>query len=132
MRMRMQTAVIENGFVYLPENEPWLPDYLHELMMFPKGRHDDQVNSTSQALQWFNWQPPEPSIITYYRRLNEELHGRDENSIVTMKCDRGNPTVCTLENGNILPDKDGLYRMCWKDAKPLLRTIGWHLVKDAR
>ena len=80
MRMRMQTAVIENGFVYLPEHEPWLPDYLHELMMFPKGRHDDQVDSTSQALQWFNWQPPEPSIITYYQRLSEELYGRDETA----------------------------------------------------
>ena len=44
MRMRLQTAVIENGFVYLPQNAPWLPDYLHELMMFPKGRHDDQVD----------------------------------------------------------------------------------------
>jgi hypothetical protein len=131
MRMRMQTAVIENGFVYCPKMSPGCRTTAR-IDDVSEGRHDDQVDSTSQALQWFNWQPPEPSIITYYRRLNEELHGRDENSIVTMKCDRGNPTVCTLENGNILPDKDGLYRMCWKDAKPLLRTIGWHLVKDAR
>jgi hypothetical protein len=28
--------------------------YLHELTTFPKGKHDDQADSTSQALDWFN------------------------------------------------------------------------------
>lgn len=47
IRMDNQTAVIENGFVYLPREAPWRADYLHELTIFPKGRHDDQVDSTS-------------------------------------------------------------------------------------
>ena len=37
-----QSAVIENGFVFLPEEAPWLADYVSELTTFPAGRHDDQ------------------------------------------------------------------------------------------
>ena len=51
MRMRAQTHTIEAGHVWLPEQAPWLQDYLHELSMFPNGRHADQVDSTSQALK---------------------------------------------------------------------------------
>jgi predicted phage terminase large subunit-like protein len=43
MRMHAQTAMIENGFVHLPKEAPWLAEYLHELTVFPKGKHDDQV-----------------------------------------------------------------------------------------
>ena len=50
MRMHAQTAVIENGFVYIPETAPWLAAYLHELTTFPKGRHDDQVDSANARL----------------------------------------------------------------------------------
>jgi predicted phage terminase large subunit-like protein len=52
MRMHAQTAKIENGFVYLLAEAPWRTAYLHELTTFPKGRYDDQVDSTSQALAW--------------------------------------------------------------------------------
>jgi predicted phage terminase large subunit-like protein len=50
MRLHAQTAVIENGFVSLPKEAPWLAEYLHELTTFPKAKHDDQVDATSQAL----------------------------------------------------------------------------------
>jgi predicted phage terminase large subunit-like protein len=53
MRMHAQTAMIENGFVHLPDTAPWLAAYLHELTSFPNGRHDDQVDSTAQMLDWF-------------------------------------------------------------------------------
>ena len=43
MRLHAQTATIENGFVHLPREAPWLADYLHEMTVFPNGRHDDQV-----------------------------------------------------------------------------------------
>jgi len=52
MRLHAQTATIENGFVWLPEEAHWLADYLAELAAFPMGRHDDQVDSTAQALAW--------------------------------------------------------------------------------
>jgi predicted phage terminase large subunit-like protein len=53
MRMHAQTAMIENGFVHLPDSAPWLAQYLHEITTFPNGRHDDQVDSTAQMLDWF-------------------------------------------------------------------------------
>jgi hypothetical protein len=43
MRMHAQTAMIENGFVHLPKEAGWRAEYLHELTVFPNGKHDDQV-----------------------------------------------------------------------------------------
>jgi predicted phage terminase large subunit-like protein len=43
MRIWAQTAMIENGFVHLPEAAPWLAQYLGEFASFPYGRFDDQV-----------------------------------------------------------------------------------------
>ncbi|MEP7241569.1 MAG: phage terminase large subunit [Devosia sp.] len=55
-RMHMQSTRFENGDVHLPKEAPWLADYLNELLGFPASRHDDQVDSTSQALAWwFEW-----------------------------------------------------------------------------
>jgi predicted phage terminase large subunit-like protein len=52
MRMEAQSARFESGQVYLPEEAPWLATLLHELLGFPKGQHDDQVDSVSQFLNW--------------------------------------------------------------------------------
>jgi predicted phage terminase large subunit-like protein len=52
MRLHMQTALFEAGNVYLPRNASWLKDYVDELAYFPTGRYDDQVDSTTQALEY--------------------------------------------------------------------------------
>jgi predicted phage terminase large subunit-like protein len=52
MRLHSVCSTIENGFVHLPDKAHWLQEYLHELTTFPKGKHDDQADSTSQALDW--------------------------------------------------------------------------------
>jgi predicted phage terminase large subunit-like protein len=44
------TPVIESGKVFLPENAPWVQDFLDEMSSFPNGLHDDIVDSVSQAL----------------------------------------------------------------------------------
>jgi predicted phage terminase large subunit-like protein len=53
MRLHAQTGIIENGFVWIPKTAAWLAEYLHEMTVFPKGKHDDQVDSTAQFLDWF-------------------------------------------------------------------------------
>ena len=53
MRLHSVTSTIENGFVHLPDKACWLAEYIHELTIFPKGKNDDQADSTSQALDWF-------------------------------------------------------------------------------
>ena len=51
-RMSAQSAKIEAGQVLLPERASWLQDFQSEILQFPYGRHDDQVDSLSQFLGW--------------------------------------------------------------------------------
>ncbi len=51
-RTHAQSAKIEAGHVYLPRNAQWLSEFRAELLQFPKGRYDDQVDSLSQFLNW--------------------------------------------------------------------------------
>jgi predicted phage terminase large subunit-like protein len=51
-RMVAESAKIEAGQVYLPRQADWLDTFLLELLAFPNGRHDDQVDSVSQFLKW--------------------------------------------------------------------------------
>ena len=51
-RHSAHSAKIEAGHVYLPRDADWLDSYLLELLAFPHGKHDDQVDSVSQFLTW--------------------------------------------------------------------------------
>jgi hypothetical protein len=42
---------IEAGAVLLPSRAAWLDEFRRELLEFPNGRHDDQVDALSQGLQ---------------------------------------------------------------------------------
>lgn len=75
MRMLAQTPEIENGHVLLPKQASWLPDYVQELTTFPKGKYDDQVDSTAQALKWITVEGREPAIITFYKQLIAKERG---------------------------------------------------------
>ena len=73
MRMAAQTAPIEAGAVHLPLNAPWLDEFKKEVLSFPKGRHDDQIDALSQGLQRaFAPQPP-TAVQRYYRRSARPL-----------------------------------------------------------
>jgi len=66
MRMATQTAPIEAGAVHLPRDAPWLDEFKKEILSFPKGRHDDQIDALSQGLQRaYAPGPPMPSFGTY-------------------------------------------------------------------
>jgi predicted phage terminase large subunit-like protein len=64
MRLHAQTAIFENGRVLLPRHAPWLADYITELTSFPGARHDDQVDSTTQALDHLR----EPDVVEQWKR----------------------------------------------------------------
>lgn len=51
-RMQARSVMFETGKVLFPREATWLSSYLDELLGFPNRRHDDQVDSTSQALDW--------------------------------------------------------------------------------
>jgi predicted phage terminase large subunit-like protein len=75
MRLHAQSAIIEGGFVSLPTEAPWLADYIRELTTLPAARHNDQVDSTSQALAWTKMRPPGWGMMQYYQTLSEEARG---------------------------------------------------------
>lgn len=52
IRATTESVIFQAGLVYLPERAPWLPDYEAELLQFPMGEDDDQVDSTSQFCRW--------------------------------------------------------------------------------
>jgi predicted phage terminase large subunit-like protein len=54
MRLNAQLAKIEGGAVHLPRQAPWLDNLRSEVLAFPHGLHDDQVDSMSQALNWMS------------------------------------------------------------------------------
>jgi predicted phage terminase large subunit-like protein len=51
-RMSNQSAKIEAGQVWLPEQAPWLETFKAEILAFPNGKFDDQVDSVSQFIWW--------------------------------------------------------------------------------
>ena len=115
MRMHAQTASIENGFVHLPEDAPWLPDYIHELTTFPRGKYDDQVDSTSQALAWLK--TPEPNMLVYYRRLVLKTM-----TLVRLLAPPGPTNVVTIRGREISIPTDRILQLSEEEALPLLRA----------
>jgi len=53
MRLEMQSDLFSDQKIYLPKNASWLDEYRTELIGFPGTKYNDQVDSTSQALEYF-------------------------------------------------------------------------------
>ena len=51
-RLHAITPMIEGGNVYLPNEAEWLNTYIDQMSMFPRAKHDDMVDSTTQFLSW--------------------------------------------------------------------------------
>ena len=45
---------VDDGKVSLLVGAPWLDEYISEMTIFPNAKHDDQVDSTSQFLNWIS------------------------------------------------------------------------------
>jgi predicted phage terminase large subunit-like protein len=82
MRAHSVTSTIENGFVYVPEKAPWLAEYLHEMATFPRGRFDDQVDSTSQALDWFKINSQD-QVLGFVEHLKQLAIHVEEKKVTT-------------------------------------------------
>lgn len=58
------SAMIEAGQLLLPREAPWLAEFVAELLAFPGGKFDDQVDALSQLLAWARLHmSQEPTII---------------------------------------------------------------------
>ena len=57
-RMCRHQGWFEAGRVLLPQEASWLADFESELLAFPYGRHDDQVDAFMLFLDWFSENEP--------------------------------------------------------------------------
>src|SRR6185437_9999025 len=121
MRMNVQTAHIENGFVYLPTAAPWLPELVQELTMFPKGRYADQVDSTSQALEFIFSSSDAQGWVDYYRGMAEgqkTLHHDPEAARRTVRAVSNQKDATLHVNGSdITPDNNGIFWLTEQEAQ---------------
>jgi len=129
MRLHAQTAVIENGFVHIPETAPWLADYLHELTVFPNGKHDDQTDSTAQFLDWFKRPFPCQGFFELMRMQAERARNRarDQNPErfrVRLRAPPAIGSVQTFSGRHINVGLDGTIEMSAEDAQYYIRD-GW-------
>lgn len=51
-RVHAVSPAIEAGHVFVPEGGGWVEEFLDQWTAFPAGRHDDMVDSSTQALSW--------------------------------------------------------------------------------
>jgi len=57
-RMCRQQGRFEAGRILLPNEAPWLAEFEKELLDFPGGRYDDQVDALLLFLEWFAQSEP--------------------------------------------------------------------------
>ncbi len=69
MRLHACSDRFENGRVFLPANAPWLDEYVLELVGFPGTKYDDQVDSTTQALDHMRM---DDIVTTYVKAYGPE------------------------------------------------------------
>ena len=64
MRARPFSHMVEKGTFFMPENEeePWVSDYIAELVRFPNGKHDDQVDATAHGVNMLRTIPTPRSL----------------------------------------------------------------------
>jgi len=72
-RAQAVTPLFEAGKVFLPAGAPWRQEYIEELCAFPNAAHDDEVDSTTQALNYLRQQTP--GIVEFWR---SEVAARSE------------------------------------------------------
>lgn len=51
-RVNAIAPAIESGHVFLPQGEEWLAAFVDQFTAFPAGKHDDMVDSASQAISY--------------------------------------------------------------------------------
>ncbi len=74
LRTQAQSAIIEAGHVLLPAAASWLGEFQTEIMAFPCGRHDDQVDSLAQFLAWASKrQGFDPELMARVAKTNLSL-----------------------------------------------------------
>ncbi len=71
-RLISATSHIESGQMRLPSEATWLAAFETELLSFPNGKHDDQVDSVSQYFSWVRDRGSQ-SLVVHSLRHEEDI-----------------------------------------------------------
>ena len=52
-RAMAASSTVEAGMVHIPANAPWLAEFMQEVLTFPKSAYKDQVDTMTQAINYF-------------------------------------------------------------------------------
>jgi predicted phage terminase large subunit-like protein len=82
---RAVSPMFEAGMILLPSGASWADEYIESMIRFPKGAHDDDVDSTSQALNYLRRR--KHGVMEY---IEQELAKEKEKKLCTnVKCTAG-------------------------------------------
>ena len=79
-RLRRNIDTIQGHRVLLPDNAPWRDDFVAEFVKFPHGDFTDQIDATTQFLDWIRTQPrlerpPRPGLYAGLSSKGQSLTG---------------------------------------------------------
>lgn len=87
-RAKDAELLVENHRVYFPRKASWLSDWEHELLLFPTGTHDDQVDvfayAATEILRNLNMTRPTQKLYeppTLEERVEKWRKGRDSQAV---------------------------------------------------
>ncbi len=108
-RAHAVSPLVEAGRVLLPQSAPWLADYLDTMSTFPAGAHDDDVDSTSQALNYLRTSNLNLGLLDFYKQVSASSNpiamiksGADETPAAaeTLQCENcSSDFIQTLRSG---------------------------------
>jgi predicted phage terminase large subunit-like protein len=85
-RANAVTPIIQSGRVYLPKNKEWVFEYVDQMAGFPAGAHDEDIDCTSQLLNYLSHQNNIGMLNFYEQQHNDwvdKLSKKDQEIIRT-------------------------------------------------
>ena len=83
-RVNAISPAIESGNVYVPRGELWAEELVDQFTAFPAGKHDDMVDSASQALSFMIFSNGLVSApLTLEQRRLAEAQAREQRSFLS-------------------------------------------------
>jgi len=128
-RAQAMAPLWEAGNIELPDPQvfhaPWVEDYLHNICAFPKAAHDDDMDSTSQALIWMRTRLG-GGIVDFYRRqaTGEPSQPDPERSRYRRSVDRKHaPAESALARNVMAAIEQGTLIHCNQKLYPKVRAV---------
>jgi predicted phage terminase large subunit-like protein len=106
------SADVEAGNVYLPEDAPWLSEFLHVHTNFPTVKHDDCVDSATQFLNWRRTGVYRFPLAEYYERLQARWEAEASGNVELYTC------LAEIDGEKVLLHFDELRRLWFDPRKP--------------